>query len=393
MKIQENLHWIGVYDPSLKIFDVEMPTNGTTYNSYLVRGEVAAVIDTVKAGFYESFLNRLGKLTPLSLVKYVVVNHTEPDHTGSLGRLLAEIPQAKVVCTKTAKNFLEAQFNRKFDCLIAEEIGRLDLGGGMVLEFVKAPFLHWPDTMVTYLPAYETLFSCDAFGAHYCEEGKLFDDEMGDHFPAARFYYEAIVSPFNPHVRKALSLLENHQLSLICPSHGPILRSRLKEMLQHYAEWSKEVLSFPSATLLFSSAYGNTELLAKALRKGLEEEGISVKEIKAEHGFDSAAAIESAHNSHALLVGSPTITADAVGSIWEVLGHLNPIRMKGKPGLAFGSYGWSGEAVKSIESRFDTLGLKPVEGMKVNFVPTENDLAAARELGKNFALQIKERVS
>lgn len=394
MNIQERLFWVGVQDPGLKVFDIEMPTNGTSYNSYLVQGKATALIDTVKAPFYEEFLLNLEAVTSLSDLQYIVVNHTEPDHTGALARLLEAAPQVKVVCTKVAQKFLKAQLNRDFDCLVAEEIGQLDLGDGVVLDFHKLPFLHWPDTMVTYWASEGVLFSCDAFGAHFCEPGKLFDDEVSDHLPAARFYYDSIVSPFNQYVRKALEALKPISLKLVCPSHGPILRSRIDAMLSCYAEWSKDVLpdDHQVVTLLYSSAYGNTERLAHSIQQGLEEQGVVVRLIKAEHGFDWNEAVEAIHGSHGLVVGSPTITADAVGSIWEVLGHLNPLKLKGRPAMAFGSFGWSGEAVKNLEARFQSLLMQPFEEtLKVNFVPTECDLGKARELGQRFAEQVKEK--
>lgn len=385
-KIAEGVHWVGVLDPELKIFDIIMPIeNGTTYNSYLIQAEKTAVVDSVKNGFYGDFLENIKSLTDPAKIAYIIVNHTEPDHSGSMVHLLKEAPGATVVSSQAAYNFLRQIVNEDFDHIIVKDGDSLDLGG-KTLRFFSVPLLHWPDTIFTYLEEDKVLFSCDVFGSHYCGESR-FNDEVGDFSADFEYYFNAIMGPFKPRVLDAVKKARELDISVIAPSHGPILREDPMKYVDIYEKWSLPPLKRGKEVLIaYVSAYGNTKAIAEALKEGLEsvpEVNVDLIEID-EHSKGTLAA--KAASADGILVGSPTLIGNAVEPVLEFLAGINPIIHKGKKASAFGSYGWSGEAVPMLLERMKTLKLAVVEpGLRVNFVPSADDLADAREFGKEFA--------
>jgi glyoxylase-like metal-dependent hydrolase (beta-lactamase superfamily II) len=214
-QITDNISWVGVKHPELEIFDELFPThNGTTYNSYVVRGQdKTALIDTVKAPFTDEFLDKIEDAVGLDNIDLVVISHTEPDHSGALGRLLEKRPDLQVYCSRPSQNFLGQLLNHPFNANVVSDGDEVDLGG-LTLRFILAPYLHWPDTIFTYLVEEEVLFPCDAFGAHYCP-GKLFDDQIPDFSKDFYFYFDCIMRPFKDKVRDAVGKVENLGLKLI----------------------------------------------------------------------------------------------------------------------------------------------------------------------------------
>ena len=225
VEIVPGVRWVGVLDPQLRVFDVIMRAeHGTTYNSYLVEGtEKTALVDANKGRYARDFVETLRKTTDLSRIDYLILNHLEPDHSGAVGEFLEAAPQARVVLSKPGKMLLRQILNRDVDPLVVSDGDRLELGG-KTLRFLLAPFLHWPDTMFTYLEEDGVLFPCDFLGAHYCDD-RLFDDLIGGHAYAFRYYFNVIMRPFKDYVRQGLAKLEGLKLEIICPSHGPLLRT------------------------------------------------------------------------------------------------------------------------------------------------------------------------
>jgi NADH oxidase (H2O-forming) len=387
LEIKKDIHWVGVLNPELRVFDVVMYTQwGTTYNSYLVKGEKTAVIEVVKAGYFEEFHNRLKTLTDPTQIDYIICNHTEPDHTGSLAQLLEIAPQAQVVGSQTAINFLKAITNREFSSIVVKDGDTLDLGG-KELKFISAPFLHWPDSQFTYVPQDKVLFTCDAFGCHYTEGDKLFDDQVGNYEEAQRYYYDVIMSPFKEKVVEAINKIKGLDIEVIAPSHGPILRKDPWKVVDLYAQWStEEIVRGPKRVFIgYASAYGYTRKIAEAMAKGIEDKGLHV-DLYDVSIVDQAEVFKKIEAAQGILLGSPTLNRDVIKPVWEVLVGISVIRNKGKLAGAFGSYGWSGEAVKIIEERLKNLQLKVLEpGIRINFQPSEANLAECREYGQRFA--------
>ncbi|MFZ5651078.1 MAG: FprA family A-type flavoprotein [Bacillota bacterium] len=387
--VRGGVYWVGARNPDLRVFDIVMRTeNGTTYNSYLVKADRVALVETVKKGFEEELLARVESIVAPEEIDYIVVNHTEPDHSGALGVLLEKMPKATVVASKVAARFLKEMVNRDFPHITVGDGDMLDLGG-KTLSFISAPFLHWPDSMFTYLHEDRVLFTCDAFGCHFCG-GEIFNDLTGDISHSYRYYYDVIMSPFAGYVAEAVKKISPLEFDVIAPSHGPVLRENAREYVLRYRQWSEKTpaRSGKNIVVAYLSAYGNTKRLARAIAEGVEQAGAeaSLIEITSVNPAEAAGIIS---ESDGLVVGSPTMNRDAVYPVWELLAHVSPVVNQGKPAAAFGSYGWSGEAVKLMEQRLSGLQFKVfLPGLKVNFTPDERSINEAREFGRSFAGQL-----
>lgn len=393
IKISDSIYSVGALNPNLRVFDIVMRTEfGTSYNSYLVRGEKTALIETCHDTFFGVFLENIQAVCDPSEVDYIILNHTEPDHSGALARLLPLMPKATIVCSQAASIYLKNITNcTDLPLQIVKDGEKLSLGD-RELQFINAPFLHWPDSMFTYYPTESTLFSCDFFGAHYCEP-RMLDIHVTyqqKYDVALKGYFDAIFGPFLPYVQKGLEKIKGLKIDYCCTSHGPILTSGglFPEVMEKYHTWS---LPKPNESMLipifYCSAYGNTANIAKALYKGVSEvlPHADVRLVDLVEG-DIAAAAALVNKANAVLCGSPTINRDAVPPIWQLLSHVDAINSQKKPASAFGSYGWSGEAVPSILTRLAQLKFATFEeGLKVNFVPSQADIQNAIEFGRRFA--------
>jgi len=385
IEIKKGVYWIGALDPGLRLFDVLFPTEGgTTYNSYLVMGEKVAVIDTAKGRCYDQFHANLTALVAPQDVDYIVCNHMEPDHSGSLAMFLREATNAKVIVSRTGEHFVRNLLNADVGPLKMGDGDALDLGG-KTLQFISAPFLHWPDTMFTYAVEDTVLFPCDVLGSHFCDE-RMFDDLVGDFGAEFEYYYRGIMGPFKDKMLEALNKIQDLDISVVGPSHGPILRSDPWKYVNLYRAWS----TLPAATsktalIFYASAHSNTKLMAEEVAKGVASKGVGVElfDLTETLPGDLLSRVEMAQ---ALILGSPTINGDAVKPVWDLLSSLATIKLRGKVGAAFGSYGWSGEAVGMIEDRLKSLKFKvPEPGLRFVLVPTAEDLEACREFGARIA--------
>jgi flavorubredoxin len=389
-EVNSNVFWVGVRHPDLKIFDELFPThNGTTYNSYVVCGQQkTALIDTVKSPFTDEFVDKLESCVGLDKIDLVIINHTEPDHSGALVHLLEKRPDLPVYCTRPAQNFLGQLLNRPFNSHVVSDGEEVDLGGRK-LRFILAPYLHWPDTMFTYLVEDAILFPCDAFGAHYCAS-KLFDDEIPDFSKDFHFYFDCIMRPFKDKVRDAVSKVDALQLKMICPSHGPIRRTDPRAVVDSYRRWSALPPKQPNprALMLTLSSHGNTRTMAESIREELEAHNFNVVEQRMCEMRDNDLRDE-LELADLILVGTATINRDAPPQAWHALSLFSLVTPKAKVAGVFGSFGWSGEAVKLIEERLKGLRFKlPVPGLTLRFTPNEENIHECRE----FASQLVSHV-
>lgn len=394
IRLSDSIYSVGVLNPNMRVFDIVMRTEyGTTYNSYLVRGEKTALIETCHGTYFDAFLENIRAAGDPQEIDYIILNHTEPDHSGALDRLLEVAPQAQVICSQAASIYLKGITNRPgLAPRVVKDGETLDLGGGKLLKFINAPFLHWPDSMFTWLESEKTLFSCDFFGSHYCEP-RMVDVHITypeAYLSALENYYGAIFGPFKPYVLKGLDKLSGLDIERCCTSHGPVLTKggRLGEVMEKYRAWSQPVQNAHALIPIFyCSAYGNTGRAAAAIREGI----LSVKpdaEVTLfniiEHDMGMLGAQMA--RSDAFLIGSPTLNRDAVPPVWQLLAHVDAINMQKRPVAVFGSYGWSGEAVPAIVNRLSQLKLAVFgEGLRWNFVPSEEELKKARQFGEEFA--------
>lgn len=396
LNIKDDLFWVGALDPNLRVFDIIMYTPyGTTYNSYVVKGsEKTAVFETVKAEFFDQYIARLKDLgVEPSEIDYIVVSHTEPDHAGSIDKLLELAPNAKIVASSIAINYVKEIVNRDFESIPVKDGDSISLGN-KTLKFMSVPFLHWPDTIYTYVEEDKTLITCDSFGSHYsCEE--MFDDLIPNeeqYMEALKYYFDCIMGPFKPYVLKALDKIKDLDIEIICPGHGPILRANPFKIVNLYKEWSTPAPAneVKKASIFYVSAYGYTKQLAEKIAEGMKSTGnleINLFNI-VEH--DMAELVGEVGSSDAILFGSPTIVNELLEPVRDLLSKLNPVVHGGKIAGAFGSYGWSGEAVPRIETRLKELRMKmPVEGLKVKFKPSEKESQEAFDFGVGIGNALK----
>lgn len=392
VQINEGVYWLGVKDPELRYFDIIMQTpSGTTYNAYLVKGENgAALIDCVKEPFFDEYLSSLQELVDLKEVKYLVINHTEPDHSGAVEKLLDLAPHLIIVASDPALEFLGEICPRRFNYEALRKGYKIELGG-KTLSFLSALLLHWPDNIFTYLWEDKILFSGDCFGSHVVASS-IFDDEIeADFLPEFKSYYDHIMAPFKKYVIKALNRLEKVDIDIICPGHGPVLRQDPGRYMDYYRKWavSKDPSPKIKVVIAYTSAYGFTKMLGDSIAAGIMENGdIEVKWFDLTYSSPEEVLAE-LEDARGLLIGTPTLNKDAVLPVWQLLAQLSPVTHGGLIAGAFGSYGWSGEGVPHVETRLRMLRMKLKPGYRVRLKPTPEQLEAARVWGREFAQALK----
>ncbi|MFA6984262.1 MAG: FAD-dependent oxidoreductase [Sedimentibacter sp.] len=390
LKLKDNIYWVGSLDPDLDVFDIIMRTEfGTSYNSYVVKGsEKTALIETVKLKFYDDYMEKLKEVNvDVSEVDYIVLNHTEPDHSGSIENIIKLSPNIQLVGSKQAIEYMKHICNTEFKSIVVKNGDELSLGD-KTFKFYDAKFLHWPDTIFTYLPEDKILFTCDAFGAHYSLDSVLEStvENKDDHMGAFKYYFDNILGPFKKFFLQAIEKIEGLDIDMVCTGHGPVLDEDPWKIINLSKELSAAKKPFEDKLVVipYVSAYGYTKELAQAIKNGVEEAGIKVELYDMVYD-DRDKVLERIYWADGIIFGSPTIVGDALEPIWEILYRLNPIIHKGKTVSAFGSYGWSGEAVPNIMQRLKQLRFKTVgEGLRVRFKPNEDQLKTAYEFGVEF---------
>jgi flavorubredoxin len=395
-KVNDLVFWTGVLDEDLLTFDIIMETQyGTTYNAYLIDADKKAVIDTVKQNFSETYIRNLSKLVNPADIEYIICTHTEPDHSGSVGRLLELAPDATVLGSAQAINYLNEIINKPFKNMKVKDGDTLSLGN-KTLKFIGAPNLHWPDTIYTYLEEDHILFTCDSFGAHYCDE-KMFDDQVSDYSDAFKYYFDVILKPFSKFMLKAIEKIRPLEISIICPGHGPILRSTWKEKIDISEKYASDYLEqtaggIDRVLITYISAYGYTKQMAESIANGIRKAGnIHVEIADIEH-ISLGDLEEKIVRSEGILIGSPTINQNTLLPVYKLFSVINPIRDKNKLVASFGSYGWSGEAVKLIDDHLRNLKLNvAMEGMATKFNPNKDQTKELETFGENYGRKFLER--
>ena len=392
-EIKNDIYFTGVIDKDLKVFDIIMETEfGTTYNSYLIKDEKTVLFDTVKANFKDEFIENLSTLINIKDIDYVVVHHTEPDHSGCLKYILEINPNIVVYCTKIAKLYLDEQINKPFNCHVISDGEILNIGSRSI-QFVTAPFLHWPDTMFTYIKEDKILLTCDAFGSHFAStDPNCITDE--DYLKSAHHYYNCIVRPFAKHVISAINKVVNLELDFdtILTSHGPILTKAPMDSVKRYLDWSNEAIEESNNNevgIFYLSAYTNTYEMAKCIADSIQNEDVSSTLYDVEN-MSLREIHDAIMRSRVILLGSPTINKTMVKPMWDLFSTIDPMATQGKIGGVFGSYGWSGEGINIAESLLKSLGFKvPTVALKKKFFPNEETYRECSIFSKSFTTLLK----
>jgi len=389
--ITKDVKWIGILDYDIRTFDIVMHTGfGTTYNSYFINAEKKALVEVAKEKFSQTYINKLRSVSDPEEIQYIIVDHTEPDHSGSLRNLLELAPSATVVGSGNAIRYIEDIINKPFKSLVVKDGDTLDLGN-KTLRFFSAPNLHWPDSILTLLVEDKVLFTCDVFGAHYCST-EMYSDFSEHYTESYKYYFDVIMRPFSRFLLKAVEKVKPLDIDFICPGHGPIHRENLKKAIELSEKLAGQYMKIVSDTnrmnilIAYVSAYGYTKEAAYFIAEGiLETDDITVDIADIEN--ISLEELESKLiKSDGLLVGSPTINQNTLLPVYKLFSLLNPIRDKGKLGGAFGSYGWSGESPNLILENLRMLKLKIFEETAAfKFSAENNKKEYLKEFGRNFA--------
>jgi flavorubredoxin len=391
LDITKDVRWVGVLDFDIVTFDIVMKTDfGTTYNSYFINAEKKTIIEAAKDKFSDVHLSKISSLTKLSDISYIVLDHTEPDHSGDISKLLDAAPDAVVVASGTALRYLADMINRPFNSLAVKDGDTLDLGN-KTLKFISAPNLHWPDSMFTYLVEDRVLFTCDFFGAHYCSH-EMVNDFSDEYLNSYKYYYDVILKPFSRFALRALEKIQPLEIDFICPGHGPVHAQGLKEIIGMTWNYADKYLKLTSVKdiknvlVTYVSAYGYTKKMAELIAEGIVENQrmkVTVRDIENMQLGDMETDVVMAD---AILVGSPTINQNTLLPVYKLFSVINPLRDKSKVAGSFGSYGWSGEAPRIIGETLRSLKLRVYEDQAaMKFYPGEEKETELRAFGKKFA--------
>lgn len=392
LPVNDDVKWVGVIDYDIVTFDVVMETEyGTTYNSYFIDAEKKALIETSKEKFWDIYLDKLKKVGDPAEIQYIVLNHTEPDHSGNLANVLKVAPDATVVGSRLAIQYLKDFLGSEFKHLVVKDGDTLDLGN-KTLRFISAPNLHWPDSMYTYLEEDKLLFTCDSFGCHYAHPD-MYDDKVGDFSDAFRYYFDVILKPFSKFMLKAIDKIRPLEINGVLTGHGPLLLKDWKKWVDLSEEYARAALQTPQENYVFIpyvSAYHNTGKMAEAIRDGIMSAGDFSVEVADIETMPLGDVDERVAKSSAIIVGCPTINQNILLPIYKLFAVISPIRDNRKIGGSFGSYGWSGEAGKLINSTLSNLKLNVHgDGVFVKFTPHENEF----ELCFNYGKEIGEKLA
>ena len=389
VKVTDSVYWVGAIDWGLQDFHGYLTGRGTTYNAYLILADKVTLIDTVKRPFKDEMLARVASVVPPRRVDYIVSQHAEMDHTGALPEVMDAIAPERVFASPKGAEALSDHFHLGGPVTPVADGEVLSLGNRS-LTFLETPMLHWPDSMVSYLPEEHVLFSQDGFGMHLASSER-FDDELPADVLAheAAKYFANILLPFAPLVTKVLARVADLgiDIRLILPDHGPIWRRDVAGILDRWGQWAEQKPT-RKAVVVYHTMWGSTACMARAVADGLAAGGATacLMPLGSRHRSDIATALL---NAGALLVGSPTMNNQIFPPVADCLTYLKGLRPKNLVGAAFGSYGWSGEAVKRIEAELDAMKIERVaEGVRVKYVPDDTALLACRRLGETVAGKI-----
>lgn len=389
MKIADNVYYVGVSNPTLRVFDIIMCTEyGTTYNSYLVKGaDKTALIDGAHKGFEANFQENVEAITDFANIDYMVVDHTEPDHSGAIRLVIEKNPDIVVygtaACLKNLDNIVRLPFNR----VAVKDGDTLELGG-KTLTFCVSPNIHWPDTMMTYLAEDKILFSCDFLGAHFAEPTmyvhKAYKKELYE--KEFKVYYDAIMGPFAKFVIRALDRIKDLDIALVCPSHGPmIMGGDIQVAMDTYRKWATpEEKTDKTVAIYYVSAYGYTRQMCQYLAEKLEAKGLVVSafDVIKTDAADIAAHLE----DDCLVFGSPTLNRAALKPVLDVISSIDAVGAAGRPYATLGCFGWSGEACAQLNDRCNSIKMKQVgESVRSQFTPTDEVWAQLDTLADQIA--------
>ncbi|MCM8798928.1 MAG: flavodoxin domain-containing protein [Candidatus Omnitrophica bacterium] len=392
VEIKKDIYWVGAIDWEVRNFHgyTYSTKRGTTYNCYLVLDEKIALVDTVYGPFANEMIERIREIIPPEKIDYVIVNHVEIDHSGALPEIYKLCPKAKFLGTAKCKEGLYKHYYRDWDFGVVKTGDNLKLGK-RTLTFMEAPMIHWPDSMFTYCPEEELLLPNDAFGQHYATRER-FDDEVNQEevMEEAKKYYANILWPLSQIILKKIEEIKkiNIPIRMIAPSHGVIWRKDPGKIINAYLSWAKNETK-SKVVVIYETMWGATEKIAREIAEGIISEGVGVKLFDVNQ-VDRTEVISEMLDAKGFIFGSSTLDNDMLPNIYGFLEFLKGLKPKNRIASVFGSYGWSGGAVKGIEGMLKETGIEIIQpSLSIQYVPDTDELKQCYEYGVNFARRLK----
>ncbi len=389
LEVAKGIYWVGAIDWNIRDFHGYSINMGTTYNAYLIVDEKITLVDAVKKEFADELIDRISQIVDPKKIDYVISNHTEMDHSGGLSRVMHRIGAEKpLYCSKTGFKNLSKHFAQKWNYQPVEDGGQLKIGK-RTLVFMETRMLHWPDSMFTYAKEDKILFSSDAVGQHYAGLER-FDDQIGEAImPHAKKYFANILLLYAPLILKLVEKVKSMGLAIntILPDHGVMWRKDPMKIVRAYVEWSEQKPK-RKALVIYDTMWHSTQSMAETIAEALGQEGVDAKpmHLRTWHRSDIMTEVLDAG---AIIVGSPTLNNGFFPTVGDFLTYLKGLKPQNKVAAAFGSYGWSGEAVKLITKELEEMKFKVVDpGIRVQFVPDKEAIQACRELAKKIAKEL-----
>ncbi len=380
-KIKKGIYWVGGIDWDLRNFHGYLTQRGSTYNSYLIVDEKIALIDNVKYYLAEEQIARISEIIDPQKIDYIIQNHIEMDHSGSLPNIKKLAPKAKIVASPKGVEGIPKHYKQNWDFLEVRSGETLNLGKRN-LQFVQTPMVHWPDNMVSYCPEEKILFSNDAFGQHIASSER-FDDEYPFNIlmNEAAKYYANIVLPYSRQVKKALEVVSKLEIDTICPSHGLIWQKNIPEILTAYEKWSSNQTD-KKALIIYDTMWNSTKKIAYAIQSAFDEKGIHNQMLNLQYNHISDIMTELLTAEY-ICVGSPTLNNNILPTVAAFLTYLKGLAPKDRIGLAFGSYGWGGQSVGIIEKELSACGFEMMDNIRLQYIPDEEEMQKVKEKIKN----------
>jgi len=390
-KVLENVFWVGAVDWNVRNFHgfTYSTHRGTTYNAYLIVDDKTALIDSVYGPFASEMIERIKAVVDLSKIDYLVANHVETDHSGAISEILKLAPKTKLLGTARCKEGLQKHYFGDWDFQVVKTGDEVKLGK-RTLRFIEAPMLHWPDSMFTYVEKDALLLPNDAFGQHLATS-KRFDDEVDEKIlmDEAAKYYANILWPFNQLILRKIDEIQKMglKINMIAPSHGIVWRSNPGKIVEAYVRWSKGEAK-GRILVVYDTMWNSTEKMAKAMIEGISSEGVETMLFRLPFS-DRGDILKELLDAKGILIGSSTINNGVLPTVAPFLEELQGLRPKNKVAAAFGSYGWGGGAVKTIEEKLKNAGIEIVApALTVKWVPDANEIQRCFEFGKEFAKKV-----
>ena len=385
LELMKDVYYVGYVDFEVRNFHGYSTHKGSSYNAYIVKsGDKTVLIDTVKRPYFEYYLDKIKHICDPAEIDYLIMDHIEMDHSGSFPLILKHLPNAEIIASVRGVDVLKSHFHQEVDAEVFERIravkdgDTLDIGNGKKFTFVPIPMIHWPDSMVAFMTddnGKNILFSSDAFGQHIATTMRWDDEnDMCEIMEEAEKYYANILLHLSGIIAKTLPVVGALSIDVLCTAHGVCWRKNIPEILENYRKWSTGEIEGKSVLIVYDTMWDSTAKIAKALTKEIRHKGIPVKRFRLTQA-DYSDVITEAMKAKAILIGSPTLNNGLYPSVAEYLSYQKGLKPMNKVGLAFGSYGWSGQATKEIVEQMKAAGIDVMDEMiKIKFVPKPEDL-------------------